>query len=64
MSNWYFDEDTMIALVVGLAAAVCVAFAVRQFRAGRPIVGVVWSIGAAVLAFVTWYFAVFTIRMF
>ena len=64
MAYWVIDEDTMIALVVGIAAAVCVAFAVKQFRAGRPIVGVVWSIGAAVLAFITWFFAAFTIRMF
>lgn len=64
MSGSGIDEDTMIALVVGLAAALCVMFAVMRFRAGRSMAGVVWSVGAAVLGFVTWFFAAFTIRMF
>jgi steroid 5-alpha reductase family enzyme len=64
MSGSGIDEDTMIAFVVVLAALVCAAFAVGRFRAGRPVVGVVWSIGAAVLAFIAWFFATFTIRMF
>lgn len=64
MSGSGIDEDTMIALVVGLAAGLCVMLAVMRFRAGRPMAGVVWSVGAAVLAFVAWFFAAFTIRMF
>lgn len=64
MSGSGLDEDTMIALVVGLAAVLCVVLAVMRFRGGRPVAGVVWSIGAAVLGFVAWFFAAFTIRMF
>jgi hypothetical protein len=54
----------MIAFVVVLAALVCAALAVGRFRAGRVGPGVVWSIAATVLAFIAWFFAAFTIRMF
>lgn len=64
MSGAGIDEDTMIALVVGLAALVCVAFAARRFMGGRHVAGIVWSIAAAVLAFIAYFFATFTIRMF
>lgn len=64
MAGSGIDEDIMIALVVGLAAVVCVVLAMMRFRTGRPVSGVVWSIGAAVLGFVAWFFAAFTIRMF
>lgn len=64
MAYWIIDEDTMIAFVVVCAALVCAALAIRRFRNGRHVAGVVWSIGAALLGFVAWFFATFTIRMF
>jgi hypothetical protein len=64
MAGSGIDEDTMIALAVALAAAACVAFAVGRFAHGRHAAGVVWSIAAAVLGSVAWFFAAFTIRMF
>ena len=64
MSAWGIDEDTAIAIVVGVAALVCAVLAVRCFSSGRTGVGVVWSIGAAVLGFVAWFFATFTMRLF
>lgn len=64
MSNGGLDEDTTIVIVVALAAAACAAFAVRRFGRGRRVAGVVWSIAAAVLAFIAYFFATFTIRMF
>jgi hypothetical protein len=64
MSTWGIDEDTAIALIVGLAALACAAFAARGFSNGRVGAGVVWSIGAAVLGFVAWFFAAFTMRLF
>jgi lipopolysaccharide export LptBFGC system permease protein LptF len=64
MAAWGIDEDTMIAFLVVCAALACAAFAIRRFRNGRHVAGVVWSIGAAVLGFVAWFFAAFQIRMF
>lgn len=64
MSGSGIDEDTMIALVVGLAALASLAFAVGRFARGRHVAGVVWSVATAVLALVAWFFAAFTIRMF
>jgi hypothetical protein len=58
------DEDTLIALVVGLAAAAALAFAVNRFARGRHVAGVLLSVGATMLALVAWFFAAFTIRMF
>lgn len=64
MSTWGIDEDTAIAIVVGAAALVCAVLAVRRVSRGRIGAGVVWSIGAAVLGFVAWFFATFTMRLF
>lgn len=64
MSTWGIDEDTAIALVVGLAALACAVLAARRFSIRRVGAGVVWSIGAAVLGFVAWFFATFTMRLF
>lgn len=64
MSGSGVDEDIAIAMVVGIAALVCVVFAVQRFSAKRVGVGIVWSICAAVLGFVAWFFAAFTMRLF
>ena len=64
MTHWIVDDDTVIALVAGFTCAACVLFAVRRFYAGRRVAGAVWSIGAAALGFVAWFFATFTMRMF
>lgn len=58
------DEDTVIAMIVGIAALVCVVLAVQRFSAKRVNAGVVWSIFAAVLGFVAWFFAAFEMRLF
>ena len=58
------DEDVVIAMIVGLAALVCVVLAVQRFSAKRTNAGVVWSIFAVVLGFVAWFFATFTMRLF
>jgi hypothetical protein len=64
MSGSGIDEDVAIAIVVGVAALACLVFAVRRFSSGSVSVGVVWSICAAALGFVAWFFATFTMRLF
>lgn len=64
MSGSGIDEDTAIAIIVGLAALACAAFAVHRIAAKRFSAGVVWSIFAAVLGFVAWFFAAFEMRLF
>ncbi len=58
------DEDTLIAFASGLLAFACAVLAVRGFRRGSPIAGIVWVVGAGALGFVAWFFAAFTMRMF
>ena len=58
------DEDTLIAFACGLFAFACVVLAVRGFRRGSLIAGIVWAVGAAAFGFVAWFFATFTMRLF
>ena len=64
MSGSSLDEDVVIALIVAAAALVCLVLAVQRFSGERVGAGVVWSICAAVLGFVAWFFATFTTRLF
>jgi hypothetical protein len=64
MSGSGIDEDTAIAIIVGLAALVCVVLAAQRFGAKRMSAGVVWSILAAVLGFVAWFSTAFEMRLF
>lgn len=64
MSGSSMDEDVVIAMIVGIAALVCVVLAAQRFSARRVNAGVVWSILAAVLGFVAWFFLTFTMRLF
>lgn len=64
MSGSGIDEDTLIALGCGLVAFVCLYLAVRGFRRGSVLLGLVWLAGAAAFGFVAWFFVTFTMRMF
>lgn len=64
MSGSSLDEDVVIALIVGIATLVCVVFAWQRYSNGRSGAAVVWSIFAAVLGFITWFFAAFEMRLF
>jgi hypothetical protein len=64
MSGSGIDEDIAIAMIVGLSALVCAVLAVQRFSAKRVSAGVVWSIFAAVLGFIAWFFATFEMRLF
>ena len=63
MSGSGIDEDTAIALVAGVLAAIGLLLALRGFSRGRAGIGVLWLIAASALGFVAWFFAAFTIRM-
>jgi lipopolysaccharide export LptBFGC system permease protein LptF len=58
------DEDVLIAFACGLLAVACAVLAVRGFRRGSLIAGIVWSVGTLAFGFVAWFFATFTMRMF
>lgn len=58
------DEDVLIAFACGLFAFACAVLAVRGFRRGHMMPGIAWSVAAAALGFVAWFFATFTMRMF
>lgn len=58
------DEDVLIAFASGLFAFACVVLAMRGFRRGHAIQGLVWLAAAAALGFVAWFFATFTMRLF
>ena len=64
MSGSSFDEDTAIAFVAWTLAALCVVMAVRAFVRGGIGAGVAWAAGGAAFAFVAFFFATFTIRLF
>ena len=64
MSGSRIDEDTAIALVAGTLAALCVVMAIRAFKRRRVSSGIAWAASGAVFAFVAYFFATFTIRLF
>ena len=58
------SDDTAIAIVAALLAAFCVVMAVRAFARKRIGIGLAWTAGGGVLAFVAYFFVTFTIRLF
>ena len=64
MMSSRMDEDTVVVIVTGILAAGCFALAVRYFSRGRFVIGGLWTIGGAAFAFVAYFFATFTMKMF
>lgn len=58
------SDDTAIAIVAGMLAAFCAVMAIRAFARKRTGIGLAWSVGGGLLAFVAYFFLTFTIRLF
>ena len=63
-SSASISEDTAIAIFAGILASFCVVMAVRAFARKRIGIGLAWTAGGGVFAFVAYFFLTFTIRLF
>lgn len=64
MSDSSIDQDVAVAIATGLLALVYLALAVWNFRAGRNGMGVARLFAALLFGGVTWFFAVFEMKLF
>ncbi len=64
MGDSSIDQDVAVAIATGLVALVYLVLAVLNFRNGRNGVGAARLFAAVLFGAVTWYFAMFEMRLF
>lgn len=64
MSDSVIDQDVAIALATGLLALFYLALAIWNFRTGRNGVGAARLFAALLFGGVTWFFAIFEMKLF